>query len=544
MDYARLSLAIRTGGNYSDQRKYREQGLSAAINAYLRAGSAAERASVLAIFAQGGLEANDRGRDMISALRLAQSLAPPRDDTARALDTALGKYGFRITDDAVESDLAAPRICATFSEELASNVDYTPYVQMDQPGLAVVAKGGRQLCVEGIAHGTRARLTFRAGLPAASGGEVTVKPVTLTSYVADRAPSVHFPPGRAYVLPPSPDAGLPITGVNAPEVELTLYRVSDRNLVRSMQDRLIGRSLSPWEEDSFAENTAQEIWTGIGELQVEQNREVTTRLPMGEAIADQPPPGVFVLVAKVPGQDPPYDYPPATQWFVISDTGLATMMGADGLHVFARALGTAEALEGARIDVISRANEVLGGTAHTDAQGYAHFTRGGQTAGHGGAAPALIVARAHGDDIAFLSLTDPPAFDLSDRGVEGRAAPPGAIDLFLTTDRGAYRAGEVIHATALARDGKAQAFDGLPITAVLTRPDGGVEYSLTSARARGGQAGTSLRCRLGRRPPRVGPGGWKCSPTPPRPPRRWRQPRCWSRISCQNASTLTLRCRI
>ncbi|WP_421702477.1 alpha-2-macroglobulin family protein [Aliiroseovarius sp.] len=464
MDYARLSLAIRTN-NYSDRRRYREQGLSAAINAYLRAGSAAERASVLAVLAEG-LEANDRGRDMISALRLAQSLAP-RDDIARALDTAVGKYGFRITDDEVQSDLTSPRICATFSEDLASNVDYAPYVQMDQPGLAVVASG-RQLCVEGIPHGTRARLTFRAGLPAAS-GEVTVKPVTLTSYVADRAPSVHFP-GRAYVLPPSPDAGLPLVGVNAPEVELTLYRVSDRNLVRSMQERLIGRSLSPWEEEGFAENTAQEIWTGTGELQVEQNREVTTRLPMGEAIADQPP-GVFVLVAKVPGQDP-YDYPPATQWFVISDTGLATMMGADGLHVFARALGTAEALEGARIDVISRANEVLG-TAHTDANGYASFSRA-QVAGRGGAAPALIVARAHGDDIAFLSLTD-PAFDLSDRGVEGHAAP-GAIDLFLTTDRGAYRAGEVINATALARTGEARAFDGLPITAVLTRPDG-VEYS-------------------------------------------------------------------
>ena len=84
------------------------------------------------------------------------------------------------------------------------------------------------------------------------------------------------------------------------------------------------------------------------------------------------------------------------------------------------------------------------------------------TAGQGSAAPALVTL-ASGDDMAFLSLTG-PAFDLSDRGVEGHpAAPP--IDLFLTTDRGAYRAGETIHATALARDGKAEAIEGLPITA-------------------------------------------------------------------------------
>ena len=78
------------------------------------------------------------------------------------------------------------------------------------------------------------------------------------------------------------------------------------------------------------------------------------------------------------------------------------------------------------------------------------------------------------NDLAFLSLTD-PEFDLSDRGVAGREpAPP--VDVFLTTDRGAYRAGETINATALARDPEVKAIDGLPLTAVLLRPDG-VEYS-------------------------------------------------------------------
>ncbi len=308
MDYARLSLAIRTS-KYSEQIKYRRQALSAAINAYLRSGNPRERALVLTTLAQA-LEAESRGRDMINALRMAQALSP-RDDTARALERAIGKYGFRVVSDEVQSDLASPRICATFSEALDKNVDYAPFVQSDLSGLAVVAEG-RQLCVGGLTHGSRARLTFRAGLPAAS-GEVTSKPVTLTSYVTDRSPSVFFP-GRAYVLPPSPEAGLPITGINAPEVNLTLYRVSDRNLIRAMQERLIGRSISPWEEESFAENTAQEIWSGTGELKTELNRDVTTRLPMGEAIADQPP-GVFVLVAKVPGKS---DY---TSQPVVRDLG-------------------------------------------------------------------------------------------------------------------------------------------------------------------------------------------------------------------------------
>ena len=48
--------------------------------------------------------------------------------------------------------------------------------------------------------------------------------------------------------------------------------------------------------------------------------------------------------------------------------------------------------------------------------------------------------------------------------------------MFLATDRGAYRAGETVHLTALMRDPQAAAVEGVPLTAVLYRPDG-VEYS-------------------------------------------------------------------
>ncbi|MDZ7907868.1 MAG: hypothetical protein U5N10_06470 [Gemmobacter sp.] len=176
------------------------------------------------------------------------------------------------------------------------------------------------------------------------------------------------------------------------------------------------------------------------------NKDVTTRLPMAEALKDLPA-GIYALEAAVPGVDP-YTVPSGWQWFVVSDLGLTTMSGVDGLHVFVQGLGDAGAKAGVTVELLSRANAVLG-SATTDAQGYARFDAG-LARGTGGAAPAMVVAREGEDDLAFLSLTD-PEFDLSDRGVEGReAAPP--VDVFLTTDRGAYRAGETIYATALVRD--------------------------------------------------------------------------------------------
>ena len=437
------------------------------INAYLRAENPALRHTILVQMGDV-LERNSRGRDTVQALRLAQSLQE-RTDTAALLEDAIGKYGFRISETIVQSDLARPRICVTFSEDLAaSGVDYSTFVQLPEAGMVVENGGYRQLCVGGLEHGKRYSVTFRDGLPAAD-GQTMAKSVEVTQYIRDRAPGVKFP-GRGYVLPKAGDAALPVETVNTDKLDLTLFRVTDRNLLRSIQDYYFGTPINVYSEEYFADTVGEKLWTGSATVAQEVNKDVTTRLPLGEALKGLPA-GIYALKAAVPGVDP-FAVPPGWQWFVISDLGVTTMSGVDGLHVFARSLGTAGAKAGVTVELLNRANTVLG-TATTDDTGYARFDAG-LTRGLGGSAPAMVVVRDGDADIAFLSLTD-PEFDLSDRGVEGReAAPP--VDVFVTTDRGAYRAGETVYVTALARDAEQAAVEGLPLTAVLSRPDG-VEYS-------------------------------------------------------------------
>lgn len=465
VDYARLNLAIDSESS-SNRMQNAERALSASVNGYLRATDAAAQASALVVLAQS-LDRNRRGKDMIPALRLSQ-LIQPRDDTVAALEDAIGKYGFRVTEHRIDNDAAEPRICIEFSEPLVkAGQDYEPFVRL--PGASFVTQAdGRQLCIDGVAHGTRYQVTVRAGLPAAS-GETLFKDVALNLYVQDRSPSIRFP-GRSYVLPRTADAALPIETVNVDTVALRLRRISDRNLLRAVQDSYFGRPLAQYQDEIFASEIAEEIWVGTAQVQNNLNASMTTRLPMDEAIAGRPA-GIYALTARIPGVDP-YDDPGATQWFVLSDLGLSVQSGTDGLHLSARALSDASAKAGLDVTLLSRANAVLG-TTQTDTDGYARF-EAGLTRGTGGAEPALVVAREADTDIAFLSLSD-PAFDLSDRGVEGRPpAPP--VDVFVTTDRGAYRVSETIYVTALTRDGQAAALDDLPLTAVLSRPDG-VEYS-------------------------------------------------------------------
>ncbi len=475
VEYAQILLDLPAADD--NQRQINNQrAVSAAINGYLRTASPPLRSTALAILAQG-LERLGRGSEMIPALRLAQDLSH-RDDIAAALDDAIGKYGFRVQETRVEADTPRPRICAVFNQPLKAGTDYATFVQLPEPGLAVEASGS-DLCVTGLANGRRYTITLRQGLPSERGEELA-KPTEVTQYIRDRSPAVRFP-GRAYILPRAAEAGIPVETVNTQKLDLVLHRVSDRNLIRAIQQDYFGRPLDYYSNEEFTGQMAQEVWRGTAEVAMEVNRDMTTRLPLDGLMRDLGP-GIYALQAAVPGRDP-YDNPPASQWFVISDLGLTTLMGSDGLHVFVRGLSDAAARAGVKVTLVSRANAVIG-TASTDDMGYARFDPG-LTSGAGGAAPALVSVE-QGEDYAFLSLSD-PEFDLSDRGVAGReAAPP--IDVFLSTDRGAYRAGETVNATILARDPQMQAIEGLPLTARLTRPDG-VEYSraLTTDEGAGGQ---------------------------------------------------------
>lgn len=454
-DYARREL--ETDGSA-------DTAISAALNGYLRAGDDATAAEALVVLSQG-LESDGSTREMISALTLATRLTK-RDDVQAALDDAIAKYGFRITGNRVEVDGADPRICADFSEDLArTGVDYASYVQLPRANLSVEPEGS-QICVSGLERGARYTVTFRKGLPSAA-GEALAKDVAITGYIRDRGPQVSFA-GQAYILPRGADQGLPVQTVNLEHLDLRILRVSDRNLVAAIRNEYMGRPLDQWDLEQLSDALAETVWTGTADVTMDVNKEITTRLPVQE-VTGALGPGVYALQASVPGADP-YETPPAMQWFVISDLGMATWSGTDGLTVAVRHLSDATPAKGATVQLVSRANEILA-KVPTDDQGVAHFDPAVALRADNGA-PAMVSVT-QGDDMSFLSLTD-AEFDLSDRGVAGMPpAPP--IDVFLTTDRGAYRAGEVIHATALARDTQVAGLAGVPLTAVLTRPDG-VEY--------------------------------------------------------------------
>jgi uncharacterized protein YfaS (alpha-2-macroglobulin family) len=174
-----------------------------------------------------------------------------------------------------------------------------------------------------------------------------------------------------------------------------------------------------------------------------------------------------------------YDYSAeiATQWVIDSDIGLTSFQGTHGLSVFARDFSNAEPLSAVRLTLIARNNNILQ-ERRTDVFGRADFDPGFFRA-TGAEEPVAIMAYDDNEDFTYLDLRRPD-FDLTDRGVTGRAAP-GPVDAFLYTERGVYRPGETVHAVALLRDSTANALS-VPLTLVTTRPDG-VEFRRTTVTA-------------------------------------------------------------
>ncbi|HEV7284117.1 MAG TPA: MG2 domain-containing protein, partial [Kaistia sp.] len=469
-----LGLLKRNPDDYSQRQEVLAAATSAAINAYLRADGAGDQALSLALLAHS-LERREMWKQAIKAYRL--SLEYKQDPQFRAAyDKLIAERGFRIVSNTVDADAASPRMCVVFSDPLpVADTTLSDYVIVEGgKGLAVEPQDS-QICVDGLKHGQRYTLRFRAGLPSAD-GEKLAQTASVSSYIRDRAPWVGFA-GNAYVLPAGQGASIPIDSINTDLIDAEVYRIGDRSIAIAVRDGNFLRQLDSYSASQIANTSGTSVWKGQIEVGAKRlNENITTAIPIGDAVKTIEP-GVYVITAKAAtkgSSDGGYDSSLATQWFIVSDLGLSALSGNDGVHAVIRSLNTAQALAGVKVKLVATNDEVLG-EATTNADGYVHFEPG-LARGTGGMAPQLLVAQTAAGDYAFLDMKK-TAFDLTDRGVDGRPAP-GPLDTFFTSERGIYRPGETVHLTALLRDAQAKAVNGLPLTLVVDRPDG-VEFLRT-----------------------------------------------------------------
>lgn len=449
------------------------KGLEAAYAAYLATeatGDSTQRSDAFLLLGRA-LEQISRPNEALDAYDMAVSLTQSAD--ARVAYKRLSRsIPFQVATTEVATEGDRPDACIVFDRRILGTrqLAYDDYVRIDPDAQVAYRAIDRRLCLEGLEYGRSYQVTLKSGLPAEIGALQEDKVVDLA--IGDRAPSVGFT-NQAYVLPKVGSTGVPLTTVNTDFTRLRLLRINDRNLVNEINRGSFLTNLYDWDSSRIASEVGEKVWEGTMAVEGERNRRVITSVPITEMIPEIKP-GVYLLLARqaspneTPEQVNQYWDVYATQWLVISDLGLTTMSGEDGLNVFARSLETAQPLNRVTVQLLARNNEVLA-TTQTDREGLAHFDPGLIRGTEGRSAAAITAFRKDGD-FSFLDLTR-AAYDLSDRGVGGRAAPSN-LDVFIYTDRGVYRPGETVHLGALLRDWSGAAVTTTPIALRILRPDG------------------------------------------------------------------------
>jgi alpha-2-macroglobulin len=491
--YARID----TRNNFEQRVEMQWRSTAAAMLAYRRAIQPETEARTLAALG-AALMRRDMTRPALNAYRAS---IDTRDEASvrRTYEALLDQHGFRFLELAIDSDAASPRVCFQFSEQIPRRADLSPFIQQPQGLNGAVTVDGQQVCVDGLKHSERYTFTLRQGLPSTV-GEVLRQPIEQVVYVRDRSPNIRFS-GRNYVLPRSGQQGIPVVTVNLTEVRLEVLRYGDRSITSAVLADSFLTQLSGEDVRRLRSDEAARVYSGTLETERRLNEEVVTAIPITEAIGRLSP-GVYVMVARrsdIPDDTDSWEAL-ATQWFVVSDLGLQALSAPDGIAVSVRSLGSAAALAGVEVRLISAGNEVLA-TERTDANGLVRFAES-VTRGVDAAAPGVVVAQTGDGDYGVLSL-DQSAFDLTDRGVTGRAAP-GPLDAFVHTERGVYRGGEQVHATILVRTATGAAPPSVPMTVIVERPDGLELRRLLVADA--GSGGRAVSIDL---PPGSATGSWK-----------------------------------
>ena len=401
----------------------------------------------------------------------------PTSQTAAGTGTEpeAAQFAFRRLE--IDTSKAQAEACLVFTHDLdaSGKTHYEDYLAIDPQTRIAVRVTGSRLCMAGLVFNATYSVELKTGLPSAR-GEKLDSPETVAVELRDRPPLVRFSGG--ILLPRENADGVPVTTVNIAKLKLKILRVGDRLLAKLETGVLDQTALYSYDATQIENEQSSIVWTGEMDVASAKNDAATTLIPFRQAVKNQAP-GAYLIIATdaAKAQTSDFDYSSmAAQWVIDSDIGLTSFKGGEGVNsngltVFARAFSNVRPLSGIKLTLIARNNNILA-SVETDGSGRADFDPGFFRAS-GGDEPVAVMAYGAKGDFTFLDLRR-PVFDLTDRGVGGRAAP-GPVDAFVYTERGVYRPGEMIDAVAMLRDASGHAISSAPLTLVATRPDG-VEF--------------------------------------------------------------------
>lgn len=448
---------------FDDDKKAKQKAVAAALNAYKIAQNTDEKLIVLGILS--------KLNDEFDVIYKKQLGTQKDQDIEQVLAAKIKAYPsvFKVYEIDIPKRTDTGSACLVWTKPLLRKKDYSleNFISLtpDLKNLGVVAKGNR-LCLNGLDFGAAYTLTVKKGLPGENDYKLETD-ATIDLLIQHRKPTLQFRE-RGYILPTHALHSIPLNVMNVSKAKIKVWRIPVNNLPQQINRDEFMKQLYEWQAADMTSSIGELIAEGEVDCQGDMDQRTTRGISLEQVIGQKLESGVYVIRASLASGSSYEERENTTQWLVVSDIGLSTYKGPDGLHVIARSLKTAEILKDVELVLMARNGRELG-HAQTDRQGYAKFDAA-LLQGQESNTPIMMTAQQKGENFTLLSLKQ-EGFDFSDRGVKGRVLPT-KVDAYLFTERGIYRPGEKVNVTALVRDQQGKALTGVPLIFKIKRPDG------------------------------------------------------------------------
>ena len=280
-------------------------------------------------------------RPALDALRLSLELREVAD--VRALYEKMREdHGFRLLDYTVDADSASPRACFQFSEDAAGQARrFLAVRRRCRPGQARALRR-RQAALRRRAQARRA-LQHRPCAPA------FLRPSRRRCRSPPTSPSMCATASRWRASPARPmccrapaSAASRWSASTPRRSAIDVYRIGDRNLIETVLGRDFQRNLYRYEIERLTEQPRRQGLERRACGRADAQRRHHHRFPGRSGDRRH---GARRLCDDGGGRRarrPTIPTRMSTQWFIVSDMGLAAFSGNDGINVFVNSLATTE----------------------------------------------------------------------------------------------------------------------------------------------------------------------------------------------------------
>ena len=358
---------------------------------------------------------------------------------------------YYLTDFSEVSYEQAPALQLTFTDSIAPDTDLSDFVTLspepDQGSQWMPLNDGKTWVLPFVKASTAYKVRVSNRLKSVSGASLSAREANSSAEEAEYPlarklvtrsydASVSFASQGNFI---SADlaAGLPVSVLNVPEVQLQVFHITDEQAFLNQLYRSQGFEgvVDYYNLDTLHE-AAELAYTGQFPIEARQNQRKTLNLDIS-AVIKRYSKGIFVAVVRDPRR---FNYGYSTTFFALTDIGLQVRKLDQQLVAFSHSLTTAEPKADVALEFVYRDRDRLASSGKTNEDGiFQHvFDQ----------LPSYVVAK-KGDEIAFLNL-DYSGLDLSDYNNANVLHQPAQA--FMYAPRDLYRPGDTVNINILLRD--------------------------------------------------------------------------------------------